>query len=245
MSILKQIADFLLKPGYSGEILVDYLIRANLDSDSYRLISNVTLPTWNNRTTQIDHVLISTKGIFVIETKQRSGWIFGSEKQKEWTSVYYKKKYSFQNPLFQNYRHIATLSDLLKIPKDKFISIIVFTGEYEFKTEMPPNVMDAHDLINYINSHKTNLLTNSDMHWIEEKLDKEQLGNSNHTDYIHNANLAGEHHLKQRKFYWNESDKRTPFCPSCRTPMKIKYKGKNKFWGCPNFPKCKQIIEIV
>ena len=58
-----------------------------------------------NGTTQIDHILVSAYGIFVIETKNLKGWIFGSAENATWTQVLAGKKYPFQNPLKQNYRH--------------------------------------------------------------------------------------------------------------------------------------------
>jgi len=70
--------------GLLGEILVNFTINMRLDKQKYHLLKNITLPT-DNGTTQIDHVVISQYGIFVIETKNMRGWIFGNEHQKTWT----------------------------------------------------------------------------------------------------------------------------------------------------------------
>ncbi|WP_350617509.1 nuclease-related domain-containing protein, partial [Pseudomonas sp. HY7a-MNA-CIBAN-0227] len=78
--------------------------------------NNVTLPLPNGGSTQIDHVIVSIYGIFVIETKNYKGWIFGNEKQRQWTQAFPNgRKYKFQNPLRQNYLHIKTLADLLEL----------------------------------------------------------------------------------------------------------------------------------
>ena len=70
--------------GWLGELLVRLFARWMLDKRVYRKLHNVTLDTVDG-TTQIDHVFISPFGIFVLETKNMRGWIFGSEKQAQWT----------------------------------------------------------------------------------------------------------------------------------------------------------------
>ncbi|MDH5510892.1 MAG: NERD domain-containing protein [Nitrospinota bacterium] len=88
--------------GYLGEVMVNLMIRIFLDKRIYHLIHNVTLPT-EDGTTQIDHIIVSRYGIFVVETKNMRGWIFGSKEQKLWTQMIYKHKNTFQNPLHQNF----------------------------------------------------------------------------------------------------------------------------------------------
>lgn len=114
------------------------------------------LPTPDG-TTQIDHVIVSRYGIFVLETKNYKGWIYGNEKDTQWTQVIYKRKERFQNPLRQNYKHIKTMSDLTGIPMEYFKSLIVFVGESKFKTDMPDNVVHVCDFIRHIKSH-TNVM---------------------------------------------------------------------------------------
>jgi hypothetical protein len=77
-------------------------------------INNVTIPTPNG-TTQIDHVIVSRYGVFVVETKNMDGWVFGDERNSHWTQSIFGKKYKFQNPLHQNYRHTKALSEFLGI----------------------------------------------------------------------------------------------------------------------------------
>lgn len=86
--------------GLLGEFLVYFLRNTFLDKQPYRLIKNVTLPT-KDGTTQIDHIIVSRFGVFVIETKNMKGWIFGNAKQKQWTQKIFKYSGKFQNPLRQ------------------------------------------------------------------------------------------------------------------------------------------------
>ena len=98
--------------GMVGEFIVNLSTWIFLDKEQYHLIKNVTLPT-ENGSTQIDHIIVSKFGVFVVETKNMKGWIFGSPNQKTWTQKIYKHTSKFQNPLHQNYKHIKTLESLL------------------------------------------------------------------------------------------------------------------------------------
>ena len=126
-------------PGASGEWMLHFFLSHKLDKTRFRLLRNIMLPTADGATTQIDHVVVSHGGIFVIETKtygnndtrNRPGscWIFGNADDREWTASYPRgRKFRFQNPLRQNYKHIATLSECLGVPRDIFRSIIAFAG---------------------------------------------------------------------------------------------------------------------
>ena len=68
------------------------------------LLNNVTLKT-ETGTTQIDQILVTEAGLFVIETKHYTGWILGQPYDDYWTQVIYRKKSRFRNPLMQNYGH--------------------------------------------------------------------------------------------------------------------------------------------
>lgn len=127
--------------GLIGELLVNIAIKIRLDKSLYHLMNNVTLPT-EDGSTQIDHILVSQYGVFVIETKNMSGWIFGSEHQKVWTQNIYKQKHKFQNPLHQNYKHAKTIESILGLDGEKVFSVVVFVGDSTFKTEVPPNTID-------------------------------------------------------------------------------------------------------
>ena len=100
--------------GASGEFIVNILAKMILNKNEYHLIKNVTLPT-EDGTTQIDHIIVSKYGIFVVETKNMNGWIFGNPNQKQWTQTIYKHSKEFQNPLNQNYKHVKTIESLFDL----------------------------------------------------------------------------------------------------------------------------------
>ena len=88
------------------------------------------------KTTEIDLLMIHEKGIFVFESKNYSGWIFGNEHQKYWTQLldYGKEKHRFYNPVMQNAGHIQAIRQSLpQNPDIPIYSVIVFFGSSEFK----------------------------------------------------------------------------------------------------------------
>lgn len=115
---------------------------SRLDPRTYHTFHDLYVPRPDGHgTTQIDHVVVSPFGIFVIETKNYRGWIWGSEEQPKWTQQIYRRKSSFQNPLHQNDLHLRALAACLGLPREAFLSVVLFIGHSEFKTPMPPNVL--------------------------------------------------------------------------------------------------------
>lgn len=119
--------------GWVGEKLAAANFWLHLDEKVYRRLHDVIIPT-SNGTTQIDHVILSVFGIFVVETKNFRGWIFGDPKESQWCqSLPGGKKRRFQSPLHQNYRHIQCLGEFLKLDPKVFQSVVFFIGECELK----------------------------------------------------------------------------------------------------------------
>jgi restriction system protein len=143
--------------GWMGEKATAVGMGLRLDAEAYRRIDNVIVPS-RTGTTQIDHVVVSPWGIFVIETKNKKGWIFGSAENRTWTQVLYGKKYPFQNPLKQNYRHTRCLAEYLRLDHRVFHSVVWFVGDCTFKTAMPENVL-ASGLSAYIEHFSNRCLT--------------------------------------------------------------------------------------
>ena len=86
-----------------GEALLSHVVQTNFGFPDYHLMNHVTLQL-KDGTTQVDHILVSRFGVFVIETKDYKGWIFADAKQANWTQVLFKLKFKLQNPIFQNSR---------------------------------------------------------------------------------------------------------------------------------------------
>lgn len=160
--------------GVFGEFIVNFSAKLMLDKNEYHLLKNVTLPT-EDGTTQIDHVIVSVYGIFVIETKNMKGWIFGNPKHRTWTQKIYKHTSKFQNPLHQNYKHVKTLESLLGLTDQQVHSVVVFVGDSTFKTDMPPNVTYGGGYVRYIKSKTARVLTPIEVEDIVAKIETGRL----------------------------------------------------------------------
>ncbi len=172
------------RKGKYGEFIVNAIVGRFLDKEKYYLITHLTLPT-NNGSTQIDHVIVSEYGIFVIETKNMTGWIFGSPFDRTWTQKIYRYSGSFQNPLHQNFKHTKTLQSLLELKAHQIYSVVVFVGDCEFKTPMPENVTYGEECIWFIRSKTKPVLTASEVEEIKHKIAHCRLIPSSKTDRQH------------------------------------------------------------
>ncbi|HDY7526543.1 TPA: NERD domain-containing protein [Vibrio vulnificus] len=223
--------------GVFGEFLVNRLLSKLPESD-YTLIKDVTLPT-NDGTTQVDHLVVSRYGIFVVETKNMKGWIFGSARQKQWTQKIYRHSSKFQNPLYQNYKHIKALETLLGCSEEHLHSVIVFIGDSTFKTEMPPNVTYARGSIRYIQQFNDVVFSDKDYARLTESINQIKLKRGIITDLKHRK------HVKEVVTSKASSNQ----CPRCGSEMVLREtkRGENigkQFWGCSTFPKCRAVKQF-
>ena len=186
--------------GKLGECTVSAHAKLYLDKEKYTLLNDCTLPDDANVTTQIDHILLSPYGIFVIETKNYKGWIFGGERQKTWTQKIYKNSYKFQNPLHQNYKHQKVLESVLVDIVDPTLihSIVVFMPDCEFKTQMPNNVFRSAAWTDFIKSFTNDVIPEMKLRRIKYRLEKEILEKSWKTNRQHVQNLKDRHAEKEK-----------------------------------------------
>ena len=226
--------------GKIGELIVNTTNSLVLDKEVYLPVKDVTLELSDGSTTQIDHILISKYGVFVIETKNMKGWIFGGEHQKEWTQQIFKQKHKFQNPLHQNYRHLKAIEEILELPASSFISIIAFVGEGEFKTPMPKNVFRGISYTKYIASFKEERLNPLQIRQTLSKLQRKRLKQGFTTDCAHVENL------KQRMQTATVAIPEPLACARCNSLMVLRKSKKagEAFYGCSAYPHCKHIVSI-
>ena len=123
--------------GLLGEYYT-YLHLKKHEQTGAKFLFNVYIPKENGQTTEIDILMITTKGIFVFESKNYSGWIFGSENQKNWYQTLpmgkgrKSSKETFLNPIMQNRLHIKSLKMFLD--RDVTMhSVVVFSNRCTFK----------------------------------------------------------------------------------------------------------------
>ncbi len=261
LAFLVAIARLPIVKGKIGEYFVARALR-KLNPKDYCVLNNVTIPDGEGGTTQIDHIVLSPYRIFVIETKNMKGWIFGNAKSAKWTQQIYRFKTQFQNPFRQNYKHIVCLSTLTKVPMEAFEHVVVFVGEAIIKTpeKLPPSLLQGTSrLLKYIRSFTDEILYREDMaeiasRIVEGKLDNTFKNSRAHVKYVKGVVAAKtevkemRERLPQAEMFAIPSSSGAPMCPKCGVAMvrRESKRGERKgdiFWGCPNFPKCRQVVK--
>lgn len=215
--------------GARGERRVNSVLGRKLPANEYKVFHDLTLPS-SYGPTQIDHIVVSRYGIFVIETKNYTGWIFGDARSRQWTQVIFREKNRFMNPLRQNYKHTKAVESFFSLSPKHVYSVVVFAGDAKFKTDLPANVMHRRDLWPYIRSKQEQVLGTDLVRDIAQKLSAVKAGT-----------------LKEPPTLSAVRD--DPQCPKCgeRMVKRVARKGGNaggEFWGCPRFPKCRGVRQI-
>ena len=122
--------------GKYGEYLTYKCLRS-YEKEGAKFLFNCYLPRDNGETTEIDVLMIYKSGLYVFESKNYSGWIFGNEKGKTWTQTLPQGRRShkehFLNPVMQNNLHIKWLRNLLQDETIPVHSVIVFSERCTLK----------------------------------------------------------------------------------------------------------------
>ncbi len=223
----------LLKPkikGVIGEATIS-LFLFMLDSSRYKVINNIVLKV-GERTSQIDHIVISDFGIFVIETKNYKGWIFGSENSEYWTQVLYKRRERLYNPIRQNLGHIKALKICLsEYPNLEYKSIIVFSSKADIKVNTRTDVVYSSELLETIKKYSGDNLSNCEKENIFHKINASNLVKV-YDKRLHVKTI--QHQILKREDFVGINK-----CPLCGGELKLRDGKFKKFFGCTSYPKCK------
>jgi len=155
------------------------------------VLDDLMLPSSGRmNTTQIDHVVVSNFGIFVLETKSYKGWIFGGAKQKYWIQVLYKYKKSFYNPLYQNFAHIKAVENLVRplFPNAPIVGLVAFPSAEKLQISGTNSVGRARDIVAKIESYGTEVISDAEKVRIMEILTAANIQDKE-LRKIHNANV--------------------------------------------------------
>lgn len=229
--------------GKLGEEEMRFILEHGLSGDGetgYRIIQNLMLETPTG-TTQLDFTIVSAFGIFIIEVKNYSGWIFGSPDQAFWTQCLNGgRKFRFQNPLRQNFKHFAVLSEKTGVPRNVIFPVVAFSNDSEFKTEMPANVVHFDAVVDYIKQFRSIVI-------LPEQV-KDIVENFLSWDSIIDQNKKERHVENLRKTHEPASiHESLVLCPICGNRM-VLFRGKNNgkpFWGCSKYPGCRGRREAI
>ena len=217
--------------GKVGEFIVSRQIGKDKPGQS-RKINNI-LFEGEKRSAQIDHVVVNKDGVFVIETKNYGGRIYGSENDYKWTQVlaYAKKKFSFYNPIKQNYTHVQQL--LIKLgPEFQYVpifSIIVFTGRSD---------------ISHVSTTGTIITTPGKVKKIIRKINSPVILSDVQIEDLASAVICIKKRkdvtLRQHVNNIQEMKKGIDnnICPRCGGKLVVRYSPYGDFLGCKNYPGC-------
>lgn len=215
--------------------------KLNWLSDEYITLNDVLLPTCYG-TTQIDHIVVSPYGIFVIETKNYKGRIFGHQDSEEWKQSLLGKKtfwgwsskqHKFRNPIRQNLTHVRAVRDILKdVGEFTIIPIVVFSDSADLNIASPNHtVINWGNLRSVIKSYRVPTISFDNIQCIVTKLSTSNITTEGSREF-HTRQVQS---IQQNREFAISNYK----CPKCGGNL-VKRRGKyGAFWGCSNYPNCR------
>ena len=223
--------------GPLGEYLIKYVLDSTIATTGYPMYSNLIVPNFESQvgTAEIDVLMLMREGIYVFESKNYSGWIFGSADDQQWTvSLSSNRKEHFYNPILQNRTHVKALAAYLGLSESVFHSYIVFSRRCELK-KVPDNTEE------YVVCRRPSLrkLIKRDMKkhentftWEEVRELNRKLGELNDAS----DEAARESHVAQIKAVQR-------MCPYCGKELVERHRKSDggSFVGCSGYPKCRYI----
>jgi hypothetical protein len=220
--------------GFAGE----YWVQKELNRlpGEYLFLSDVMLEI-DGKTTQIDHIVFSKYGIFVIETKQRNTYITGNEHDKYWIVKAGRKKHYMYNPIHQNYGHKKAIEQILGLEDKQVIDIVCVSGQANLRVKSN-KVVRVERLVDRILFEKEEKIEDyvsmahriNAMNIVDKKYRKQHI-----EDIKENINNNTEELRKE--VVMNR-------CPRCGNELVIRKGKTGEFVGCLSFPKCRYTKEI-
>ena len=220
-----------------------------------RFLFNCYLPKEDGETTEADVILLHESGIYVFESKNYSGWIFGSENQTYWTQTLPAgrrgvQKYRFFNPLIQNEVHVKCLQRILDESTVPIYSYIVFGDNCTLKDV---RLTSGRHFVTHCGGVLSQVMYTAQMAGGQlppEQIDVwyERLFPFTQADeWTQTAHTETVWRKRQGMDQW-EGD--GLMCPRCggRLVLRTASKGPQagqKFWGCTNYPRCRYTQKLM
>ena len=232
LALIYSIFDSYIYPkvvGWFGEHWTKQALR-KLPKQIYKVINDVMIKL-DDKTHQIDHIVVSKYGIFVIETKQYNGYITGSKYDKKWVKHYRGGKVCYYtNPISQNYGHVKTIQELFNLNDNQVFNIVCIPSRAKLNIKHDGELVNNVSICDKIESYKDVVIDNPQE--IVEIL------KSKNIDDI----LQRQRHNINTKKQVEKIDSRDS-CPQCGGKLVLR-KGYSNFLGCSNYPKCKYTRKI-
>ena len=236
---------WILKPsaeesGTRGEITTAGYLR-KLPKNDYFIYNDVIL-RFGNSTSQIDHVIISRYGVFVIETKNRHGKIYGSENNEFWSQYlpqrFYKyrggQEFKMRNPIWQNNGHIRSLRRIITDNSVPFHGIVIFPPDAGIKVNTISPVMSWREVNRYIKQFSDVAMSDEKVALIRGQLEA-KIDNNPENQVLHIQNVRKQEEKRNKRV-------KAGICPLCGGSIVLRNGRHGRFYGCSNYPRCKYTL---
>lgn len=158
----KQKSESAAAKGAAGESQVTRAL-LNLPACNYTILNDILIET-SSGTTQIDHIVVSRFGVFLIETKNYAGTLVGDEDDIYFSYSFGPFKYDMYNPIKQNATHVRALMSLFHdYNKNHFIPILALSDLCEFKIYATPQIVTFSYLYRTILQYTTPIFTDEEV----------------------------------------------------------------------------------
>lgn len=227
--------------GEHGEKKVSSYL-ADLECEDYQVFNDILLRN-GKYTTQIDHIIISRYGVFVIETKNVHGKVYGSGNAEFWKQYLpdrgYKRfgctqEHRLRNPIWQNAGHIKSLRRLIFDYDIPVYGIVVFPYKTELYVTADQPVLKMWQTVPYIRQFHDKVLSSEQLGFYRRRL----LEVISTTESDRKQHLENVYRSKVRRDVAVANGK----CPRCGGNLILRNGKYGQFYGCSNYPRCNYIL---
>lgn len=227
--------------GENGERMVSSYL-ADLECEDYQVFNDLLVRD-GDYTTQIDHIILSRYGVFVIETKNVHGKVYGSGNAEFWKQYLpdegYKcygttQEHQLRNPLWQNTGHIKSLRRLVFDNDVPILGIVVFPYETDLYVTAEQPVLKMWQVVPYIKQYRDKVLSYEQVGFYRRRLlEVISTRESDRQKHLYNVNRN-----KERRDAAVANGK----CPRCGGTLVLRTGKYGQFYGCSNYPRCNYIL---
>ena len=112
---------------------------------SFDRIEGLVIPSADEGEILIDYLMLTSKGLLILEVKDNQGVVFGGDKLQDWTVINDKRRYTFSNPQPALYDRIAAVRQIVReVP---VTGRILFLDGAEFTKGTPGLVSNLTQLL--------------------------------------------------------------------------------------------------
>ncbi len=214
----------------------------DLDCGDYRVYNDLLVRN-GNYTTQVDHIIISRYGVFVLETKNVHGKVYGGGNAEFWKQYLpdtgyrrygFTQEHQLRNPIWQNDGHIKTLRRLVFGNDVPVYGIVVFPSDTDINVTAEQPVLNMYNVVPYIKQYRDVVLSSDQMGFYRRRLlEVISISESDRKEHLCNV-----YRNKERRDEAVASGR----CPRCGGRLVLRNGRYGQFYGCSNYPKCNYIL---